>query len=178
MIIGRRRAAGGEFQTEVARIEETRSIRAVFAERPRLIQKSRATLIEYDSSVSTPEVAWRKVGEPLAPLPQSFGLQSVVAETRFSPAAPDTFYQQTINEIWPWYRQQGARPLICRWDPMSAPGNIVIYVAFRDITHYQNCWRPGTEVESAWQTRNENSPVQSTRLLMVGIGYGADRGSV
>lgn len=59
----------GAFATEAARIEETASIRRVFAGRGRLIRRSRATLIEYDSDVSSPVVQWRKVGEPLAPQP-------------------------------------------------------------------------------------------------------------
>ena len=161
--------AWGEYANEAARVEETLSIRQVFAGRPRLIKKSRATLIEYDSDVSSPEVKWRKVGEPLARLPKSFGRQSVIAEIRFLPRDGDSFREQTIGSIWPWYVENGAVPLVYGWDPLASPGNVITYVAFRGISHFQSLWRGNSE---AWRNRNENSPQQSTRLLMVTTDYG------
>lgn len=162
----------GAFAGEAARIEETAAIRAVFAGRGRLIEKSRATLIEYDSAVSAPQVQWRKVGEPLAPIPASFGLQSVVAETRFAPTDAGQFRAATLQGLWAWYASHGARPLIYGHDPLAAPGNVVTYVAFRDISHWHELARPGDSVKAAWDERDALSPVQSTRLLMVQTSYG------
>lgn len=162
----------GAFASEQARIEETRAIRQVFAGRGRLVRRSRASLIEYDSQVSTPQVKWRAVGEPLAPVPFSFGLQSVVAETRFRPENPDQFFAQTVETLWPWYIEKGARPLIYGWDPLGAPGNVITYVAYPDISDFQACWQPDASIADVWAARDRNSPQQSTRLLMVTTPYG------
>ncbi|XOV89112.1 MAG: hypothetical protein ACFHX7_04280 [Pseudomonadota bacterium] len=164
----------GEFSTEAARIEETRSIRQVFAGRPRLVRNSRATLIEYDSMVSAPTAKWRKVGEPLAAIPPSFGRQSVVAETRFNPTDTAAFFAQTVEGLWPWYTRKGARPLIYGWDPLGPPNNIITYIAFPDISDYEACWRPDPDVADVWAARDRNSPDQSTRLLMISTDYGAN----
>ncbi len=162
----------GAFSDEAARVEETHAIRQVFAGRNRLFRRSRASLIEYDSQVSVPEVKWRKVGEPLAPVPFSFGIQSVVAETRFRPQDPDRFFSQTVESLWPWYIDKGARPLIYGWDPLGPPGNVITYIAFPDISDFQACWQPDRAIEGVWKSRDENSPEQSTRLLMVSTRYG------
>ena len=162
----------GAFAGEKARIEETAPIRAVFAGRGRLIEKSRATLINYDSDVSSPEVKWRKVGEPLAPVPVSFGRQSVVAETRFAPAEAGQFRELTLSEVWAWYTKRGARPLIYGHDPLAAPGNVVTHVAFSDISHWHELASPDADVKAAWSARDALSSLQSTRLLMVQTDYG------
>ena len=164
----------GAFANEPERVKETAAIRAVFAGRNRLISKSRATIIEYDDQVSAPEVKWRKVGEPLAPKPASFGTQSVVAETRFMPDDGQAFFARTCEEIWPWYVEHGARPLIYGFDPLSAPGNVITYVAYRDISQFQALWAPDESIVKSWAARNRNSPQQVTRLLMVATRYGAD----
>ena len=163
----------GAFATEAARVEETAAIRAVFAGRGRLIARSRATMIDYDSAVSSPEVKWRKVGEPLAPVPPSFGRQSFVAETRFTPSDATRFKALTVETLWPWYANRGARPLIYGRDPLGAPGNVVTYVAFPDISDWHALTAPDSDVSSAWEERNALAPDQSTRLLMVQSNYGA-----
>lgn len=163
----------GAFAGEAERIRETAALRAVFAGRTRLIEKSRATLIEYDDQVSVPEVRWRKVGDPLAPMPVSFGQHSVVAETRFQPEDGEAFFARTCEEIWPWYVEQGARPLIYGVDPLGPPGNVITFVAYRDISHFQSLWSPDESIARSWAARNRNAPDQLTRLLMVATRYGA-----
>ena len=164
----------GAFADEQARIEETAAIRRVFAGRGRLIEKSRATIIDYDSEVSSPEVKWRNVGEPLAPVPVSFGRQSVVAETRFAPCDAAQFRAVTLEGMWAWYRALGARPLIYGHDPLATPGNVVTYVAFADISQWHALATPDTQVKAAWAERDTLSPVQTVRLLMVQTNYGVD----
>lgn len=164
----------GDFAREPARVEETASIRAIYAGRPRLIAHSRAMMVEYDDQVSSPEVQWRRVGEPLAPRPPSFGQRSVVAETRFQPADGEGFFAATCESIWPWYVAQGARPLIYGTDLLGAPGNVITFVAFPDISRFQTLCSPDAAVAAAWTARNLNAPSQSTRLLMVATDYGMD----
>lgn len=167
----------GEFAAEPERVKETAALRAVFAGRNRLIRNSRATLIEYDDQVSAPEVKWRNMGDPLAPVPASFGPRSVVAETRFIAEDTEAFFVQTCEEIWPWYVEQGARPLIYGFNPLAAPGNIMTYVAYPDISHYQALWTPNGSIGKSWTARDRNAPQQVTRLLMVATRYGSTPGA-
>ena len=162
----------GAFVTEAARVEETAAIRAVFAGRA-----TNRTLPGDDDRLRLGGLLargeMRKVGEPLAPVPPSFGRQSVVAETRFTPSDATRFKALTVETLWPWYANRGARPLIYGRDPLGAPGNVVTYVAFPDISDWHALTAPDSDVSSAWEERNALAPDQSTRLLMVQSNYGA-----
>ena len=109
----------------------------------------------------------------LAPVPPSFGRQSVVAETRFAASDLAECKALTVDAIWPWYTQRGARPLIYGHDPLGAPGNVVTYVAFRDISEWHALRGLDSEVQAAWDERDKLAPNQTTRLLMVQSDYGA-----
>jgi hypothetical protein len=169
----------GFFASSPGHIEETKQIRAIFAGRPRLIRHSRATIIDYDDEASEPQPRFRNAGEPLAPLPPTFGRQSIVAQSEWlvEPGMEEEFLAVTRSVLWPWLTGEGARPLIFGRDPLAAPGSLVTMTAFRDISEWHRLRVPNeaaeNDVRTAWRHRDSLLRTSTTRLLMVATDYGA-----
>jgi hypothetical protein len=161
----------GVFNQEPERAEEAKQWRQIFAGRSRLIEYSSASIYDYDDELSEPTPGWRNVGEPRVALPPTFGLQSVVAETTFElvPGAEDDFRQLTRDTLMPWYREQGARPMIYASNPLGSSVNVVLMVAYPTITAWHQCARPDLE---AWDERVATTYHETTRLLMVNTEFG------
>lgn len=164
----------GAFATEQARIEETKAIRAIFAGRRRLVSNSRASMIVFDDELSSPEVAWRKVGEPLAPVPSSFGRQSVVEELRCGLAELEeaTFDAISRDVLWPHALEHGGRVLIVGHDPLLPPPNRVVMVAYPSISAWYGATEAGGEPAAAMARRAALATSYVEKLLMVTTDYG------
>lgn len=167
--------AWGEFVSEPERVEETKEIRAIFAGRTRLIRHSRASMVVFDDARSSPEVAWRKVGEPLAPVPVSFGRQSVVEELRCGLDENDTGIFDAISRdvLWPHALEHGGRVLIAGHDPLLPPPNRVVMVAYPDISAWHAASEAGGEAAAAMARRAALATSYADRLLMIATDYGA-----
>lgn len=165
----------GVFRQQPEREEEARQWRQVFAGRNRLIKHSRATIYDYDDALSEPEPKWREVGEPRVPAPPTFGPQSIVAETtyRLAAGAHDPFREITANTVFPWWRDNGGRPMIYGTNALGGPNNVVLLVAYPDITAWHEKARPTSDPEaSAWAQRDALVVSEATRLLMVQTTFG------
>lgn len=168
----------GYFSTSDGHVEETRHLRPIFAGRPRLIEHSRATIIDYDDEHSEPAPRYRDAGEPLADLPATFGRQSIVAETdwQVEPGNEDEFLAISRDTIWPWLAAEGARNLIFGRDPLAAPGTLVTLTAFPDISDWHALYRPDNDdaddLRDAWLRRESLLLSSETRLLMIATDYG------
>ena len=165
----------GKFSLEPEREEEARHWRQIFAGRSRLIRYSSAAIYDYEDDLSEPLPKWRNVGEPRVPLPPTFGQQSIVAETKYELKvdARDLFRETTTQAIFPWWRDNGVRPLIFGSNPLGTGNNVVVIAAYRDISAWHEKARPrsGTAV-SAWDKRAGTVETESTRLLMVQTPFG------
>ena len=168
----------GFFATNQGHIDETRAIRAIFAGRNRLIRQSRASIIDYNDEVSEPNPKFRNSGEPLAPLPSTFGRQSIVAESEWlvESGMEEEFLAVSRSVIWPWLAAEGARLLVFGHNPLAPPGSLVTMTAYRDISAWHKLHRPGEQVDhdvaTAWRHRETMVRTSATRLLMVATDYG------
>lgn len=170
--------AWGEFATENARVEETRHIRAIHAGRNRLVTESSARIIDYDDELSEPTPRYRNVGEPLAALPSTFGPQSIVEQSEFSlqRGGEDALASTLRDTIWPWLTSQGARIVIFGHDPLQSDDNVVTYIAYRDISHWNELKGRRAKVPDAVAAAREAlHPLvesQSSQLLTVMTEFG------
>ena len=165
----------GVFRQQPEREEEARHWRRVFAGRNRLIRHSRAAIYNYDDALSEPKPRWREVGEPRVPAPPTFGPQSIVAETtyRLAGGTRDAFREITANTVFPWWRDSGARPVIYGSNALGGPNNVVVMVAYPDITAWHEKARPRSDpAASAWEQRDALVVSEVTRLLMVQTTFG------
>ena len=165
----------GVFRQEPEREEEARQWRRVFAGRNRLVKHSRAAIYNYDDALSEPNPKWREVGEPRVPAPPTFGPQSIVAETTYllAPATRDAFRGITAETAFPWCRDNGARPVIYGTNALGSPNNVVLMVAYPDITAWHETARPASgPVVSAWEQRDALVVSEATCLLMVQTTFG------
>ena len=110
----------GEYHSDAERVAERVASSAVWAGRQRLVEHSRAHVIEFDDELSEPTPVVRAVGEPLSALAPTFGRQSVVCETAYEVAdgKRGEFIDISTDAIWSWYREQGARLMIVGRDPL------------------------------------------------------------
>ncbi len=168
----------GTFATETKRVEETAPIRAIYAGRLRLVQHSRASIINYEPDISEPTPRYRHVGEPLAELPPTFGPRSIVAQTTYQlkPNGQAQFQALSTEAIWPWYTSEGARLMIFGYDPLASNHEVITLLAFRDISDWHRLVRPqgvaSEQVTIAWCGREQVISSQKTKLLMVGTQFG------
>lgn len=164
----------GAFATEEARIEETKDLRAVFAGRSRLIRHSRAGIVSFDDTVSSPTPAWRRVGEPPAPMPATFGRRSVVEEFRCRLDEDDaaTFDAISRDVLWPGAAEHGGRLLISGHDPLVPRPNRVVMTAYPDISCWQRANEAGGELAAATMHRDGLARSPETKLLMIATDYG------
>lgn len=165
----------GAFNDDPERATEARQWRQVFAGRNRLIRHSRATIYSYDDELSEPVPRWRKVGEPLVAAPPTFGPQSVVAETTFEldPGMRDAFRAFTAESLFPWWRDNGIRPMMYGANALRGAGNVVLVVAYPDITAWLEKARPRTgSAASARERCDALVTTETTRVLMVRTAFG------
>ena len=168
----------GEFATEPERVEETRHIRAIHAGRARLVRESCARIIDYDDALSEPTSHYRNVGEPLAALPPTFGPQSIVEESEYCVAhgSEEAFSGVMRDVISPWIVAEGSRVMIYGYDPLKGGDNVMIYTAYRDISHWHRLRDRHAKVpDDVVRARNELSSAVSLtkrRLLMVITEFG------
>jgi hypothetical protein len=165
----------GQFTREPERMEEAKHWRAIFAGRNRLIAHSSAIIYDYDDELSEPAPRWRNVGEDRVAAPSTYGPQSVIAETRFdlTHGATSEFRALCADTLLPWYRQTGVRPIIFGSDPLGTNENIVLLIAYPDITAWHQKRRPDTpDAAGAWDRRAGLIANESTRLLMVQTTFG------
>ncbi len=167
--------AWGEFATESARVEETRHIRAIHAGRNRLIRESSARIIDYDDALSEPTPRYRNVGEPLAPLPPTFGPQSIVEQSEYvlHPGREDDFSSVLRESIWPSLSSNGSRVMIYGHDPLKGDDTIITYVAYRDISHWHESTLLTDEIAQARNALRSAVASRRTQLLMVITEFGA-----
>lgn len=169
----------GVFTQEPEREEEALQWRQIFAGRNRLIEYSSASIYNYDDELSEPVPVWRNVGEPRVALPPTFGPQSVVSETTYEliNGAAENFRQLTRDTMWPWYKDQQARPMIYASNPLGTTTNVVLMIAYPSIT----AWHVGNlpvlgSAKDGWRERTSLIKRESTRLLMVGTEFGSAPG--
>ena len=165
----------GVFATEQARIEETGAIRSIFAGRQRLVRSSLASMVVFDDELSSPEVGWRNVGEPLAPVPSSFGRQSVIEELRcgLGELEAETFDAISRDVLWPNALEHGGRLLIVGHDALLPPPNRVVMVAYPTISAWYAATEAGGEPAVAMARRAARTTSYVEKLLMVTTAYGA-----
>ncbi len=165
----------GAYATDAHRVAETAPIRAIFAGRPRLITHSRAAIIDYDTELSEPAPFYRNTDDPLAPLPVTFGRQSVVAETRYQlrPEAHVSFRKLCLEERWPALRAAGARLLLIGADPLAEPSEVIEMTAFTSISHWHEVTTESRSSKHALSAHRAETLAETTRLLMIQTDFGA-----
>ncbi len=169
--------AWGRLNSDPAMIEERAPFTAINAGRPRLIQHSRAHVLEYDDELSEPTPILRDPGEPLSALAPTFGLQSVVCETGFDidVGKRAEAIEISADAIWPWYREQGARLMIVGRDPLRDVDHLITMVAFPTIGHWHRIQRTAevpSDVADALQRRSMVTKTQQARVLMIQTEFG------
>jgi hypothetical protein len=167
----------GEFNSDAERVAERAASSTIWAGRQRLVQRSRAHVIEFDDELSEPTPVFRALGEPLSALPATFGSQSVVCETSFEAGEGkrSEFIDISTDAIWPWYREQGARLTIVGRDPLRGVDQLISMVAFPSIGHWyriQGSSDVPTEISVALQRRAAITREQQARVLMVQTAFG------
>ncbi len=166
--------AWGTFVTDPERVEETRPIRAIFAGRQRLIDHSRATIIEYDNELSEPRPFHRNSGEELASLPPTYGRQSILAESRYRlrSGSATEFLELSADTLWPWLREQDARMMLYGNDPLTTPDEVVVLTAYRSISAWHELSTPTGDAAHSFAKRQALIEGELTRLLMVQTDFG------
>lgn len=164
----------GAFTTDPERVEETRHIRAIFAGRQRLIDHSRATIIEYDNELSEPTPFYRNSGDELALLPSTYGRRSILAEARYRlrPESEREFLELSVETLWPWLREQDARMVLYGNDPLTTPHEVVVLTAYRSISAWHQLSIPTGDAAHALAKRQSLIEDERTRLLMVQTDFG------
>jgi hypothetical protein len=167
----------GEYHSDAERVAERAASAAVWAGRQRLVEHSRAHVIEFDDELSEPTPVIRAVGEPLSALAPTFGPQSVVCETAYEVADGKRaeFIDISTDAIWSWYREQGARLLIVGRDPLRGIDQLISMVAFPSIGHWhriQGSTDVPAEVAEALRRRAAITREQQARVLMVQTAFG------
>jgi len=164
----------GAFATDPERVEETRHIRAIFAGRQRLIDHSRATIIEYDSELSEPRPFYRNSGDELASLPPTYGRQSLLAESRYRlrSGSETEFLELSTETLWPWLRAQDARMVLYGNDPLTTPDEVVVLTAYRSISAWHQILIPTGDAAHSFAKRQSLIEGEQTRLLMVQTDFG------
>ncbi len=164
----------GAFATDPERVEETRHIRAIFTGRRRLIDHSRATIIEYDSELSEPTPFYRNSGDELALLPPTYGRQSILAESRYRLRSGSTteFLELSTETLWPWLREQDARIVLYGNDPLTTRDEVVVMTACRSISAWHQLSTPTGGAAHAFARRQSLIEGGQTRLLMVHTDFG------
>lgn len=169
----------GTYSSDPTRVAESREAAAIATARPRLIQRSRTHVIEYDDELSEPTPILRKPGEQRSALPPTFGPQSVVSESAFDVAygARDEFLAISADTIWPWVREEGARVLAVGCDPLKGPDQVTVMLAFRSISEWHRVrgTRSGTrpaEINDALQRRDSHVGAERTRILQITTAFG------
>ena len=167
----------GEYHSDAERVAERVASSAVWAGRQRLVEHSRAHVIEFDDELSEPTPVVRAVGEPLSALAPTFGRQSVVCETAYEVAdgKRGEFIDISTDAIWSWYREQGARLMIVGRDPLRGIDQLISMVAFPLIGHWhriQGSTDVPAEVAGALRRRAAITREQQARVLMVQTTFG------
>ena len=169
----------GEFSTNPERRAEYAHLAAIREGRPRLIEHSRARIIDYLDDVSEPTPRWREIGEPPHDAPPTYGRQSVVSELnyRLTEGAGARFLELSRDLIWPWLSEQGGRLLLYGSDPLTSSNEVITQFAFRSIDDWHRLSRPQSleppaEVVAAWEARRQLIEDQHGRLLMVQTDFG------
>jgi hypothetical protein len=170
----------GEFNTDAERAAERSHLTEISAGRPRLIESSRARIIEYVDEVSEPQPRWRELGEPTLEPPATFGRRSVVSELTYDlqPGAQARFLELSRERIWPWLAELGGRLLIYGRDPLGGANSVLTMFAFRSIEDWHRLSRPQAdqqpppEVVAAWEERHTLVNDQRGRILMVQTDFG------
>jgi len=164
----------GAFTTDPERVEETRNIRAIFAGRQRLIDHSRATIIEYDSDLSEPTPFYRNSGDELALLPPTYGRHSILAESRYRlrSESETEFLELSTKTLWPWLRAQDARMVLYGNDPLTTPDEVVVLTAYRSISAWHQLLTPTGDEAHAFAKRQSLIEGEQMRLLMVQTDFG------
>ena len=166
----------GAFSTDPERTEETRQISAIFAGRPRLIDHSRTTIIEYDSELSEPTPFYRKSGDELSSLPSTYGPQSIIAESRYQlhPGTEKEFRELSEETVYPWLRAHDARMVLYGKDLLGPPSEVVELTAYRSISAWHRLLTPAKETEQVSAKRQSLIADLQIRLLMVQTNFGEE----
>ena len=170
----------GEFNTNPERAAETKQLQDIRAGRPRLIEHSRARIIDYNDEVSEPQPRWRELGEPTLEPAATFGRQSVVSELTYDleDGAQARFLELSREQIWPWLETQDGRLLIYGRDPLGSANSVITLFAFRSIEAWHHVSRPNADqqppaaVVAAWEERHQLVRDQRGRILMVQTDFG------
>ena len=164
----------GAFTTDPERAEETRHVTAIFAGRPRLIEHSRTTIIEYDNELSEPTPFYRNSGDELASLPPTSGPQSILAECRYRlrSGSETEFRELSAETLWPWLRAHDARMVLYGKDLLVAADEVVELTAYRSISAWHQLSTPTGDTEQVSDKRQSLIADRQTRLLMVQTDFG------
>ncbi len=164
----------GAFTTDPERAEETRHATAIFAGRPRLIEHSRTTIIEYDNELSEPTPFYRNSGDALASLPLTYGPQSILAECRYRlrSGSETEFRELSAETLWPWLRAHDARMVLYGKDLLVAADEVVELTAYRSISAWHQLLTPTGDTEQVSAKRQSLIADRQTRLLMVQTDFG------
>ncbi len=164
----------GAFSIDSERIEESRHASEIFVGRPRLIDHSRTTIIEYDNELSEPTPFYRHSGDELASLPQTYGPQSILAECRYQihSGSETEFCKLSAETLWPWLRAHDARMVLYGKDLLAAPNEVVELTAYRSISAWHELLTPTGDTEHASVKRQSLIVDRQTRLLMVQTDFG------
>lgn len=172
--------AWGKFNTNPDRAAETEHLAQIRAGRPRLIDHSRARIIEYSDELSEPRPRWRELGDPILDPPATYGQQSIVSELTYEleTGAQARFLELSRSLIWPWLEEQGGRLLIYGSDPLASTNEVITLFAFPSIEAWHRLSRPNEEMQppadvvAAWEERHRFVRDQTGRILMVQTDFG------
>jgi len=164
----------GAFTTDPERAEETQHISPIFAGRPRLIDHSRTTIIEYSNELSEPTPFYRNSGDELASLPLTYGPQSILAECRYRlhPGSETEFQKLSADTLWPSLIAHDARMVLYGKDLLATADEVVELTAYRSISAWHQLTALTGNAEQVSDKRQSLIAKKETRLLMVQTDFG------
>jgi hypothetical protein len=173
------RQGRGAFYDDAAMRAEIEEYLAIYGRRSEVILSSAARLYELFDEISRPRVSYRSAGDPLAPLPPTFGRGSVVSERTLVLDDPgrDEFLHLSASMVWPWLETQGGRAIGAGHNLMGDSREVTTWFAFPSLEAWHRCTRPQTadappDVVGAWTKRQRHVRSQRGRLLIVGTDWG------
>lgn len=160
-------------------LQETAEFLEIARQRGALVRYARARVFDLVDEVSWQTPFYRKPGEALSDLPQTYGRGSVVAEEtyRLTPGSEGEFVELSRDHVWPWLAERGGRHIAFGNEPLGPANEVWSLTAYRSLAEWQAHTGPSAAgfsgpVAEAYARLNELIEERHGRLMTVGTDFG------